>query len=128
MPAAPASQMGSDGHETSQAHGDNLHIVKRPDAPVRVLLTGHMDTVFAADHAFQTCRWLDADTLNGPGVADMKGGIAVMLAALTVLEASPFAERLGWEVVLNSDEEVSSPRLRPAAGCRGPALPPGPDL
>jgi glutamate carboxypeptidase len=113
VPAAPASQMGSDGRETSQAHGDNLHIIKREHAPVRVLLTGHMDTVFAADHAFQTCRWLDADTLNGPGVADMKGGIAVMLAALTVLEASPFAETLGWEVVLNSDEEVSSPGSAP---------------
>ena len=111
--AAPASQMGSDGRESAQAHGDNLHIVKRPDAPVRVLLTGHMDTVFAADHAFQACRWLDADTLNGPGVADMKGGIAVMLAALTVLEASPFAGNIGWEVVLNSDEEVSSPGSAP---------------
>ena len=111
--AAPASQMGSDGRESPQAHGDNLHIIKRPQAPVRVLLTGHMDTVFGADHPFQACRWLDGDTLNGPGVADMKGGIAVMLAALSVLEASPFAEQLGWEVVLNSDEEVSSPGSAP---------------
>lgn len=89
-------------------HGQNFHLVKRPDAPVRVLLTGHMDTVFAADHAFQTSKWLDVDTLNGPGTADMKGGIAVMLAALQVLEASPFAEQLGYEIILNSDEEVSS--------------------
>ena len=70
------------------AHGRNLHAVCRPDAPLQVLLTGHMDTVFGADHAFQTCRWLDADTLNGPGTADMKGGIAVMLAALTAFEES----------------------------------------
>ncbi len=113
VPAAPASQLGSDGRETALAHGDNLHIIKRPDAPVRVLLTGHMDTVFGPDHPFQACRWLDADTLNGPGVADMKGGIAVMKAALACLEASPFAEALGWEVVLNSDEEVSSPGSAP---------------
>lgn len=111
--AAAASQIDAGGQQRSLAHGDNLHIVKRPDAPVRVLLTGHMDTVFAADHAFQACRWLDADTLNGPGVADMKGGIAVIKAALEVLEASPFAEALGWEVVLNSDEEVSSPGSAP---------------
>ena len=97
------------GHEVPLRHGRNLHIVRRPDAPLRVLLTGHMDTVFAADHPFQACRWLDADTLNGPGTADMKGGIAVMLAALTVFEASPFADHLGWDVVINSDEEVSSP-------------------
>lgn len=106
--AAPATIVGSDGITRPLAHGQNLHLVVRPDAPVRVLLTGHMDTVFAADSPFQVCRWLDATTLNGPGTADMKGGIAVMLAALTAFEASPFADRLGYEVVINSDEEVSS--------------------
>jgi len=106
--AAPATIVGSDGVTRPLAHGQNLHLVVRPDAPVRVLLTGHMDTVFAADSPFQACRWLDATTLNGPGTADMKGGIAVMLAALTAFEASPFADRLGYEVVINSDEEVSS--------------------
>jgi glutamate carboxypeptidase len=110
---APASQIDASGQQRSQGHGDNLHIIKRADAPVRVLLTGHMDTVFAADNAFQACRWLDADTLNGPGVADMKGGIAVIKAALGVLEASPFADALGWEVILNADEEVSSPGSAP---------------
>ena len=117
------------------AHGRNLHVVVRPDAPVRVLLTGHMDTVFAADHPFQALAWLDADTLNGPGTADMKGGIAVMLAALTAVEASPFAAGLGYEVVVNSDEEVSSLGSAPllaeaAARCHlgltyEPALPDG---
>ncbi|WP_164155668.1 hydrolase [Sandarakinorhabdus rubra] len=113
VPAAAASWITPAGEAQPLAHGDNLHIVMRPEAAVRVLLTGHMDTVFAADHTFQACRWLDADTLNGPGVADMKGGIAVMKAALTAFEASPFAAQLGWEVVLNSDEEVSSPGSAP---------------
>jgi glutamate carboxypeptidase len=40
-----------------------------------------MDTVFGADHAFQATRLLEPGVLGGPGVADMKGGIAVMLAA-----------------------------------------------
>ena len=113
LPAAAATRMDAAGRETPLAHGDNLHIIKRPDAPVRVLLTGHMDTVFAADHSFQACRWLDANTLNGPGTADMKGGIAVMKAALMAFESSPFADQLGWEIVLNSDEEVSSPGSAP---------------
>ena len=104
----PVDAVAADGRTLPLPHGRNLHVIKRPDAPVRVLLTGHMDTVFAADHPFQACRWLDATTLNGPGTADMKGGIAVMLAALAAVEASPFAERLGWEIVINSDEEVSS--------------------
>ena len=111
--AAPVNYVDPAGRVVALKHGRNLHVVKRPAAPVRVLLTGHMDTVFAADHGFQACRWLDADTLNGPGVADMKGGIAVMLAALTAFEASEFADRLGWEIVINSDEEVSSPGSTP---------------
>ena len=35
------------------AHGRNLHLTVRPDAPVQLLFTGHMDTVFGADHPFQ---------------------------------------------------------------------------
>lgn len=111
--AAPVESIDAAGRVVAQAHGRNLHVVKRPDAPVRVLLTGHMDTVFAVDHPFQTARWLDPDALNGPGVADMKGGIAVMLTALSALENSAFAATIGWEIVINSDEEVSSPGSAP---------------
>ena len=90
-------------------HGRNLHLKVRPDAPVQLLFTGHMDTVFAVDHPFQSLSWLEpGQVLNGPGVADMKGGIAVMLAALKAVEASPGANLLGYEVVINSDEEVGS--------------------
>ncbi|MEI6484941.1 MAG: hydrolase [Sphingomonadales bacterium] len=135
LPGAAGSRVDDAGQVQTVTHGDNLHMVMRPDAPVRVLLTGHMDTVFGPAHPFQACRWLDADRLNGPGVADMKGGIAVMLAALTAVDASPFAANLGWEVVLNADEEISSPGSAPlladAAGrCHlgltfEPALPDG---
>jgi glutamate carboxypeptidase len=105
---APATQMLASGEVVPLAHGQNLHLVVRPQAPTRVLLTGHYDTVFAADHPFQSARWLEPGVLNAPGAADMKGGIAVMLAALAALEASPYASGLGYEVVLNADEEVSS--------------------
>ena len=104
----PVEAVAADGRKLPLTHGQNFHVVKRPEAPVRVLLTGHMDTVFAVDSPFQSCRWLDETTLNGPGTADMKGGIAVMLAALAAFEGSAFADRLGWEIVVNSDEEVSS--------------------
>jgi len=90
-------------------HGRHLHLTVRPTAPVQMLFTGHMDTVFGPEHAFQETRWLEDRVLNGPGVADMKGGIAVMLAALKAVERSPLADRLGYEVVINSDEEVGSP-------------------
>ncbi len=106
---APVEAAGADGILRAVAHGQNLHVAcENPRAKCRVLLTGHMDTVFAVDHPFQFSRWLDADTLNGPGTADMKGGIAVLIAALTAVADSPFADALSWEVVINSDEEVSS--------------------
>ena len=89
-------------------HGRNLRLSVRPDAPVQLLFTGHMDTVFASDHPFQETRWLDDSVINGPGTADMKGGIAVMLAALKAVEASDAASRVGYEVIVNSDEEVGS--------------------
>ena len=106
--AAPVDAVDASGKRIDLPHGRNLHLKVRPDAPVQLLFTGHMDTVFAAEHPFQETRWLDDEILNGPGVADMKGGIAVMLAALKAVEASEAAPRLGYEVVINSDEEVGS--------------------
>src|SRR5689334_10438302 len=94
-------------------HGRHLHLTVRPTARVQLLFTGLMDTVFGEDHAFQQTRWLEDGVLNGPGVADMKGGIAVMLAALKAVEKSPAADRIGYEVVINSDEEVGSPASAP---------------
>ena len=105
---APVSAITPAGEEAPVAYGKHLVLRVRPGAERRFLLTGHMDTVFPADHAFQTTRWLDDDTLNGPGVADMKGGIAVMLAALKAFEASAAASGVGYDVLLNSDEETGS--------------------
>jgi glutamate carboxypeptidase len=106
---ARVESIDSGGRTVDIRHGRHLHLTVRPTAPVQLLFTGHMDTVFAEDHAFQETRWLEDGVLNGPGVADMKGGIAVMLAALRAIEKSPAAERLGYEVIVNSDEEVGSP-------------------
>ena len=81
----------------------------RPDAARRVLLAIHLDTVFEPDHAFQEVTELDSNTIGGPGVADAKGGVAVLLTALSAFERSDVAESLGWTVVLNPDEEIGSP-------------------
>jgi len=99
----------ADGAIEPVEFGQNLHLVVRPDAPVQVLLTGHMDTVYGVDHPFQSLAWREPGVIGGPGVADMKGGISVMLAALRVIETAPYASRLGYEVVINSDEELGSP-------------------
>jgi len=104
----PVETVDLTGKSVKIKHGRHLHLSERPTAPVQLLFTGHMDTVFGADHAFQQTRWLEDGVLNGPGVADMKGGLAVMLAALKAIERTSGADRLGYEVVINSDEEVGS--------------------
>ncbi|ABD25329.1 peptidase dimerization [Novosphingobium aromaticivorans DSM 12444] len=106
--SAPVTAIGTDGRERETANGAHFVLSVRPDAPRRYLLTGHMDTVFGPSHPFQTLRWLDGETLGGPGVADMKGGIAVILAALAAFEKSPVAPSVGYDVMINSDEETGS--------------------
>lgn len=107
-PPVPVAAVLADGETTEIEHGAHLILSVRPAAERQLLFTGHMDTVFAIDHPFQTTRWIDDSTLNGPGVADMKGGIALLLAALTAVETSPSAARIGYQVMINSDEETGS--------------------
>jgi glutamate carboxypeptidase len=104
----PVEAVTTKGEIQTIERGQHLLVSVRPEAPVQLLLTGHMDTVFAADHPFQSLTWLEDGVLNGPGTADMKGGIAVILAALSALERSPFAQNVGYDVLINSDEETGS--------------------
>ncbi|ASK88110.1 hydrolase [Sphingorhabdus sp. SMR4y] len=104
----PVEAVRADGSVDQVRRGQHLVTSVRPEAPVRVLLTGHMDTVFSADHPFQQIVELESGVLNGPGLADMKGGLSVMLGALQLLEQSEYASRIGYDVMINSDEEVGS--------------------
>jgi glutamate carboxypeptidase len=106
---APVEAVAADGRRQPLEHGRHLLVRVRPQAARRLLLTGHMDTVFAADDPFQQTRWIDGERLNGPGVADMKGGLAVMLAALAAFETSAVATAIGYDVLVNADEEAGSP-------------------
>ena len=86
-----------------------LQVTVRPDAPVQLVLTGHYDTVFPADFHFQKPVHIDEDTINGPGTADMKAGLMVMLTALEALESSGNAANIGYSVLMSPDEEIGSP-------------------
>ena len=105
---APEESVLPNGSTCSIQRGQHLHLNVRPQANRRILLTGHMDTVFPVDHSFQSLREIEPGVINGPGTADMKGGIAVMLAALKAFETSPEASALGYDVLINSDEETGS--------------------
>lgn len=105
---APVVVVDAEGREVEKPHGRHLVCSVRPEAERRFLLTGHMDTVFPADHPFQDQKWLDDETLNGPGTADMKGGIAIIAEALMALETSDAASSIGYDVMINADEETGS--------------------
>ena len=104
----PVETVREDGGVAQIERGRHMLLSVRPDANMRILLTGHMDTVFAADHPFQHQKWLDDGILNGPGVADMKGGLLVMLHALLALERNNAISGIGYDVMINSDEETGS--------------------
>lgn len=105
---APVTVVNASGEEVEKPHGKHMVLRVRPTANRRILLTGHMDTVFPKDYFFQDVTWLEDGVLGGPGVADMKGGIAVMLHALLAFERGAGAGSLGYDVLLNSDEETGS--------------------
>jgi glutamate carboxypeptidase len=71
----------------------------------RVLLIGHLDTVFEADSPFQRFQRLSDSTITGPGVIDMKGGDVVMLLALRALSDAGALDRVDVSVFLCGDEE-----------------------
>ncbi len=70
----------------------------------RLLLIGHLDTVFEPDNAFTGFR-IEGGRAIGPGVGDDKGGVAVMLAALRALHAADALRGADITVVLTGDEE-----------------------
>lgn len=109
-PLPPSERINADGAAQPIEHGDALWLEIRPDAPIQIALTGHYDTVFPAAHPFQRPWREDQDRrLRGPGVADMKGGLAVMLEALRAFEVHPERGRVGYKILLSPDEEIGSP-------------------
>ena len=104
--SAPLAVLGCS--EASVEFADHLVARRVGTATGRILLSGHMDTVFKADDEFQRLVVGPDGSLRGPGVIDMKGGIVVMLNALRALAAQGLLSDANVTVVLNSDEEMGS--------------------
>ncbi|MBA2711568.1 MAG: hydrolase [Tatlockia sp.] len=105
----PIKTISMEGKSIEKQCGNALFISKRPHLTRRILLCGHMDTVYGAAHPFQKLTYINDNHINGPGVADMKGGLIVMQQALACFEQFPGANELGWDVLINADEEIGSP-------------------
>lgn len=91
------------------AAGRSGHLVARhPGRGKKLLLIGHLDTVFEPDSPFQ--RWSrNGNDGTGPGAADNKGGIAVIVAALRAMKAAGTLGRADITVFLTGDEEDAGP-------------------
>ena len=91
-------------------------VAERQGSGPRVLLIGHLDTVFEPDSPFQRFERIDERTARGPGIIDMKGGDVVMIHALKALHAVKALDRLRVTVVMTGDEELTGEPLAAAQG------------
>ena len=89
-------------------------IAERGSRGPKLVLVGHLDTVFEPDSPFQAFQRLDDSTATGPGVIDMKGGDVVMLLALRALRENGQLDHLHMVVVMTGDEEKSGTPLTAA--------------
>ena len=98
--------------------GPILRVASRADAPIQIVMSGHYDTVFPKG-TFEGVTDLGNGCLNGPGLADMKGGLCLMLEALKAFEAGAHKDQIGYQIVVTPDEEIgnfaSAPALTEAA-------------
>ena len=102
-----------EGHKKERSLGQALRFIKRMDAPLRIFLCGHMDTVLGPVDRPEGATRPGDGRMWGTGAADAKGGLAVMLAALESFERSPYRDGLGWEVLIVPDEEIGSHGSKP---------------
>lgn len=89
------------------------HLVARTEGGKgkKILLIGHLDTVFELESPFQEYKQLNNSTASGPGIADMKGGDVVILQALSALHDAGLLKDMNIQVVLTGDEELSGDPL-----------------
>ncbi|HLG42674.1 MAG TPA: M20/M25/M40 family metallo-hydrolase, partial [Planctomycetota bacterium] len=115
-----AKELGALGFECGVEAGGSLEIPRRPgrgeklrfgdhlvarragERGQKVLLMGHLDTVFGPEHPF---RRFDRATGKGPGALDMKGGIVILVWALRAIAAKGHLDGARLTVILNADEE-----------------------
>ena len=90
-------------------------IAEHPGPGPKILMIGHLDTVFEPSSPFQKFERLDDSTAKGPGIIDMKGGDVVIIQALKALKAAGALDAMHIVVVMTGDEEDGG---RPLAASR----------
>ncbi len=80
-------------------------VAERNGRGQRLLLIGHLDTVFEPRSPFQKFERLSDSTARGPGIIDMKGGDVIIVEALRALKTAGLLDGLSITVVMHGDEE-----------------------
>jgi glutamate carboxypeptidase len=80
-------------------------VAERSGTGPRVLLIGHLDTVFEPSSSFQRFERLSDAAARGPGIIDMKGGDVVIVQALAALKTVGALDGISLTVVMTGDEE-----------------------
>ena len=80
-------------------------IADHPGSGPRIILIGHLDTVFEKDSVFQRYQVVDDRIARGPGIIDMKGGDVIIIAALKALKKAGALDAMNVIVVMTGDEE-----------------------
>jgi glutamate carboxypeptidase len=111
-----AAQLDSLGFKTRWVDGTPFHraghlVAEHTGSGPKLLLIGHLDTVFEPDHPFQKFQRIDDSTAKGPGVIDMKGGDVIIVYALRALRDAHALDRLNVTIVFDGDEEESGTPL-----------------
>jgi glutamate carboxypeptidase len=93
------AQFDSLGFTTRWADGAAFHraghlVAEHPGPGPKILIIGHLDTVFEPDSPFQKFRRIDDSTATGPGIIDMKGGDIVALYALRALKVAGLLKQM----------------------------------
>jgi len=103
-------QLGFETKLTSGAgynRAGHLIAVKKGKKGPKILMIGHLDTVFEEESSLQEYTMLNDSIMKGPGVADMKGGDVIIVLALKALKQAGVLEDMSIEVIMTGDEEKS---------------------
>ena len=86
-------------------------VAERTGKGPRILLIGHLDTVFEPSSPFQKFERVSDTTARGPGVTDMKGGDVIILQAMSALKQVGALDSMSITIVFTGDEESSGEPL-----------------
>jgi len=111
------SELDKLGFETKltsgEAYGRAGHLVAthKGKTGLKLLLIGHLDTVFELDSPFQNSSMENDTVMKAPGVADMKGGDVIIILAMQALKDAGVLENMSVEIVMTGDEEKNGAPL-----------------